>query len=258
MTLSKKITLCITVVLFAAYLVVSTGFVAARQQKLVCERLQVKVCDSVVNRFISPAEVVGIITKEVGAVVGERMPHLDLYKLEQLLNKRSVIRNTEVFTSIDGVLHVHIYQRRPVVRLQTPSFSCYIDETGYIFPLSGIYTSFVPVVTGNVPARLDNGYRGMIPAKENFLNQIYDFAMFLDEHDFWRLQIAQVHVKNTSEVVLVPREGREIIRLGTLDGYEYKLDKLNAFYRKVLVAGVNTPYSDIDLRYSNQIVCKKK
>jgi cell division protein FtsQ len=67
-----------------------------------------------------------------------------------------------------------------------------------------------------------------------------------------------VHVKSASDVKLVPREGNEIIHIGALSGYEYKLDKLKAFYRSAYPAGVKSPYSDIDLRYSNQIVCKRK
>jgi cell division protein FtsQ len=254
----RKIILLATSVLFLAYLIVSTGFVASRQQTLICHRLQIKVCDSMVNHFITPAEVSNILSRDAGKTIGEYMAHLDMHKLEQLLNKYSVIKDTEVFSSIDGVLHVNVYQRRPVVRLQTSTHGFYVDETGYVFPLSGVYTSYVPVVTGNIPTNIANGYRGLIPGKEKFLQQIYDFAMFLDKHEFWQSQIVQVHVKSASNVNLVPREGHEIIHIGALSGYEYKLDKLKTFYRNAYPAGVKSPYSDIDLRYSDQIICKRK
>jgi cell division protein FtsQ len=255
---NKKIILLATFILFTAYLTVSTGFVASRQQALICHRIQIKVCDSLVNHFISPAMVSDMLSQDAGKLIGEYMAQLNLHKLEELLDKRSVIKYTDAFSSIDGVLHVNVHQRRPIVRLQTPTHRFYIDETGYIFPLSSAYTSFVPVVTGSVPMNISNGYRGLIPEKEKFLKQLFAFAQFLDKHAFWRVQIAQVHVKNTSEVDLTPLEGHEDIHLGALHEYEYKLDKLKAFYRNAYPANVESPYSDIDLRYGDYIICKRK
>lgn len=254
----NKITLYITVTLFVIYLAVSTGFVAAKQQSLVCNSMQITVCDSMVNRFISCDKVEKIITDDVGKIIGEYVSRINVHQMEQLLNKRSVIYNTEVFSSIDGVLHVDVYQRRPIVRVQTSVGGFYIDETGYIFPLSlGVYTSFVPILTGNVPSKLTNDFRGIIPKKEIFLQQLYDFALFLDDNEFWRSQIVQIHVNSASDVLLLPRVGHEKIHIGALTDYESKLDKLNVFYHKVRAADEEN-YSDIDLRYSNQIICKRK
>ena len=245
-------------VLFVAYLTVSTGFVASRQRELVCHSVQIKVRDSLVSQFISPAAVSGILKRDAGKTIGEYLSKLDIYKLEQLLNKQSVIKRTEVFSSIDGVLHIDVYQRRPVMRVQTPAYGFYIDETGYIFPLSEVYTSFVPVVTGAVPTAVGKGFRGFVPEREKFLKHLYTFALFIDGHEFWRAQIAQVHVRNASEVDLTPHEGHETIHLGALSGFEYKLNKLKAFYRNACPAGAKSPYSAVDLRYSNQIICKRK
>jgi cell division protein FtsQ len=258
MTRKDKLLLPAVAALFLAYLVASAGLVADRQQALVCHSLQIKVRDSAVSRFITPAAVSRILARDAGKITGEYMANLDACHLEQLLNRNSVVRNTEVFSSIDGVLHVDVYQRRPLVRLQTPTRGFYIDETGYIFPLSGVYTSYVPVVTGNIPAGIAPGYKGPLPAREKFLQQLYDFARFLDKHAFWASQIVQVHVKSPSDITLVPREGREAIHLGALDGFEYKLGKLEAFYRNARPAGLKSPYSDIDLRYGNQVICKRK
>ena len=54
---SRKLILLAASVLFVAYLTVSTGFVASRQQALVCHSVQIKVRDSLVSQFITPAAV---------------------------------------------------------------------------------------------------------------------------------------------------------------------------------------------------------
>ncbi len=241
-----------------AYLIVSSAFVAVHHQDLVCAEVDIHICDSLVNSFIVPADVAVIIEKEGVKTLGERMLRMDMHQLEQLLNKRNVIKNTEAFTSIDGVLHINVYQRRPIIRVQTPQDRFYIDETGYIFPLSGVHTSFVPIVTGNVPIALPAGYRGVIPAAESFLQQVYDLALFLDEDSFWQSQVTQLNVQDAALVDMVPRVGNQLIRLGSLDNYRYKFNKLMAFYQKVCQADGPEIYAMIDLRYGNQVVGVKK
>ncbi len=251
------IAVILTLGALVSYLVVSTGFVEIKQQDLVCKELQVTICDSLVNSFIRPADIDAILTSEGVKIIGERITHINVYDMEQLLNTRNVIKNTVVFTSIDGVLHINVYQRRPIMRMQALTGNFYIDETGYIFPLSGVHTSYVPVMTGNVPMNIPIGFRGEIPAKENFLQQAYHLALFLDENDIWQSQVTQLDVANVNNVTMIPREGKQIIYLGPLDNYEYKFNKLLAYYSKVSPAN-DTTYVSIDLRYSNQVVCTKR
>lgn len=258
MNWKRKIAGFVIFSLFVTYLIVSTGFVDAKRREQICRKVQIVVYDSLVNSFIRPADISMIMEQEGWKTSGEYLYSLNIHQLEQLLNKRSVIRNTDVFTSIDGILHVNVYQRRPIIRLQALKGSFYIDETGYIFPLSGVYTSFVPVVTGNVPMNLPAGYRGSIPDKEKFLKQLYAFAVFLDKDEFWQSQIVQVNVRNASNVDLIPRVGRQTIHIGDLNTYEYKLKKLLAFYRNALSMETINHYSGFDLRYGNQVICVRK
>ncbi len=244
--------------LLIAYLVVSTGFVEMRQHDLACNAVDIRVCDSLTNSFIRPADIAAIIEQDGVKTIGDKIIQMNIYQLEQRLNKRSVIKNTEAYVSIDGVLHIRVYQRRPIMRVQSPGGSFYIDDSGYIFPLSGVHTSYVPVMTGNVPISFAGGYRGEIPANEKFLQQTYDFALFLDDDKFWQSQVTQLYVKNATNVEIIPRVGEQRICLGTLDNYNYKLRKLQAFYRKACPAGEESNYSVIDLRYGNQIVCTRK
>ncbi len=218
--------------LLIAYLVVSTGFVEMRQHDLACNAVDIRVCDSLTNSFIRPADIAAIIEQDGVKTIGDKIIQMNIYQLEQRLNKRSVIKNTEAYVSIDGVLHIRVYQRRPIMRVQSPGGSFYIDDSGYIFPLSGVHTSYVPVMTGNVPISFAGGYRGEIPANEKFLQQTYDFALFLDDDKFWQSQVTQLYVKNATNVEIIPRVGEQRICLGTLDNYNYKLRKLQAFFAR--------------------------
>ena len=243
--------------LLIAYLTVSTGFADSKQQDLVCGELRITICDSLTNNFIQPADIKKILSSEGIKTIGERMCRINTYDMMQLLNTRDVIKNTSVFTSINGVLHINVYQRRPIIRVEAASGVFYIDESGYIFPLPGTHTTQVPVVTGKIPTNIPAGFRGDIPERESFLQQTYRLASFLDEYDFWKSQVTRLEVANANNVRMIPREGNHVVDMGSLDNFQYKFKKLFAFYSKVCEADDNI-YERIDLRYSNQIVCTKR
>jgi len=136
--------------------------------------------------------------------------------------------------------------------------SYYIDETGYLFPLTNVYTSYVPIVTGNISVSFKSGYCGEIPKEDKLLQQIYHFGSFLQNNDFWASQIQQLYVQTPYNIDFVPRAGNQLIKLGTLDNVEYKLKKLYTFYKQAIPQEGWDKYSKIDLRYSNQVVATKR
>jgi len=243
--------------ILAAYLVVSTGFADIKQQGLLCSELRITVCDSLVNNFIRPADVERILTSERVKTKGERMCQINTYNIVQLLNSRSIIKNASAYTSVDGVLHIDVYQRRPIMRLQRPNSTLYIDENGYIFPLPNAQTTAMPVMTGAIPMNIPAGFRGEIPERETFLQKVYRLALYLDGNDFWFSQVTRLEVADTNNVRIIPREGNHLIDMGSLDNFQYKFKKLLAFYSNVCQAD-DSIYKRIDLRYGNQIVCTKR
>ncbi|MDR0729819.1 MAG: hypothetical protein LBF19_06850 [Prevotellaceae bacterium] len=257
MNAKQKIMIGITVVLFVAYLVTTTGFVDKKRQQIYCRHIDITICDSAVNRFIDTRNVRQLIDRANSSLIGAPVDRINTRRIENKLNAQSVIRNASACTSIDGVLHIRVYQRRPVMRVLTEQGSFYIDDAGYIFPFSHTYTSYVPIVTGNIAPSFKAGHTGDIPDKDNLIKQLYTFGLFLDKHDFWQSQVLQLHVHNAHDIEIIPRVGNQLIKLGSLDNYEYKLKKLYAFYRYALPNEGWKRYSKIDLRYGNQVIATK-
>ncbi|MDR0693941.1 MAG: hypothetical protein LBF81_01395 [Prevotellaceae bacterium] len=256
MNRKQKIALSITATLFIVYLVVTTGFVSRERRHIYCHTIDVTICDSLLNRFVSAREVRQLIEKDNRNIIGTAIDSIDTRRLEEKLNACSVVKNAEIFTSIDGTLHARVYQRRPIVRVLTAMGSFYIDDTGYIFPFTHAYTSYVPVVTGNIAVSFKAGYRGEIPEADKLFRQVYAFSLFLQRHRFWQSQVLQVHVQNINDVELIPRMGNQLIKLGSLNNFEYKLKKLYAFYREAMPKEGWDKYTQLDLRYSNQVVAR--
>lgn len=92
--------------------------------------------------------------------------------------------------------------------------------------------------------------------------KLLTFVEYVEEDDFWRSEVVQIVARTTSsgalEVDLVPRSGRFLIRFGRLERLDEKFGKLQRFYRSGLPAVGWETYGVIDVRYGNQVVCRKK
>ena len=119
------------------------------------------------------------------------------------------------------------------------------DNLGTTMPISRRYAAHVPIVSGYVE-------------KELAVTDLYKFALFLQENEFWNDQIEQIYVYPDNDIELIPRVGNHRIMLGTLDEFEEKLANLKLFYEQAIPKVGWEKYSMINLKYKNQIVCTKK
>lgn len=84
------------------------------------------------------------------------------------------------------------------------------------------------------------------------------FGEYIRNHEFWSSQIQQINILPNGELSLYMRVGDQTILFGGMDNMEYKFKKLEAFYRNIVPLQGWNKYSQINLKYSDQIVCTLK
>jgi cell division protein FtsQ len=94
--------------------------------------------------------------------------------------------------------------------------------------------------------------------KRSSLRDAYQLVQFISRDRFWSAQIDQIYIDEDDEIDIIPRMGRHLIHLGSIDNYEGKLKNLKAFYDQVLPETGWSRYNFINLEFSDQIVCKKR
>lgn len=109
------------------------------------------------------------------------------------------------------------------------------------------------LLVGEAQKKLEKNY-------EDFMN-LLNFVDWVERDDFWRSEVVQIVAQTTPsgalEVNLIPRSGEFVVRFGRLEAVEEKFDRLLRFYRSGLsVLGWST-YREIDLRFDEQVVCRK-
>ncbi len=164
-------------------------------------------------------------------------------KLEYLLESYPGIKEAEVFANQKGSVDILIKQKKPIVRVKSYTDDYYLDEFGEKMHLSAHYTPKIVVATGHIYTENHAG--------------IYEFVKKINKSEFWHAQITQIHFEN-DEILLVPRVGSQKISIGSFKNIENKLDNLYQFYKVAMPAKGWQTYSDINLKFNNQIICTKK
>ena len=236
------------------------SFMAGRQLRstYTCQGLEVTIKDSLENSFVSAADVKTYLDREYGIYKGIPLDSLDMIRIESIIDGRSAVKKSQAYVTRDGILHIDVTQRKPVVRFQKAGGGFYADKEGYIFPLQKSYASHVQVIDGNIPLAANSGYKGELQndREKKWFKDMMELINFMEDSRTWKDKIVQIHVNGNRDLILIPREGNEHINFGQPDNIEEKFAKLEKYYTSIIPAQGNGRYTKVDLRYRGQIVCR--
>jgi len=252
-------------VLSSAIMLVILGFVGHSQSEIICYNIRIDIDRSNGNYFVEEEDINAMVYHEMDTLLGRPISAIEAEKLEYKINNHPAVSNTEVYKTIDGQLVIQVKQRTPIVRLfALNGDSYYLDSTGRVMPPSEKYTSRVFVANGFInDSFLDvNNLNARTVAdslkERTMIDDIFIFAEFIRKNEFWKAQIEQLYVNKDFEIELIPRVGNHRIVFGDATEVEKKFNKLKIFYKKGLSKTGWNEYSVINLKYANQVVCKKR
>lgn len=252
-------------------LLVILGFVEHSTENTVIRELAVRVDMGHLKteategmHFIDENAVREQVLAHANGVIGDPINHVDLVAIEQELCNTASVAKADVYHTLDGVLHVNVTQRRPIVRvLNADGSGFYIDDEGFTMPLSKDYTARVLVATGVLfepftSSVTDLGALGDSLAAITRSRGLYTVATTIANDPFWTALIDQAYVDANGQIELIARIGGQRVRVG--DGTELKpnLAKLKAFYDQGIPQTDWRRYSVIDTRFAGQVVCTLK
>lgn len=236
-----------------AGLVVLMSFIDGKKQEVKCTNVKILIPGA--GNFIEREEVDAILKQSEGVLIGRNLTKINIHQIEKTLKANPYIAFAKVFADMDGVIHIEVKQRQPVLRiLNAGGQDYYIDSEGLKMPMSPNFTANVLVASGNIL----EGYGGKVDTLLTPLAaDLYQTALFMKKDTLWDAQIEQIYVNDKKDIELIPRVGNQRIILGNADSLATKMNNLLAFYKQAMPrVGWNT-YKTINLKYVNQIVCEK-
>ncbi|MCD8193500.1 MAG: cell division protein FtsQ [Tannerellaceae bacterium] len=240
----RFITIFIALLLTGYILFVTLFFKEVKQDKI-CHDLQIVVKDSLEKHFVNQKDLLQLLASSKLTPINKPMEEINTEAIEEELLKNEMIADIQAYKTPSGMVKLEVKQKMPILRVLGAKGNFYVDNTGSTMPVSRRYVAHVPIATGYVE-------------KELATTDLYKFALFLQENEFWNNQIEQIYVHPDNEVELIPRVGNHRIVLGSFNDYEEKLDNLRLFYDKVIPKTGWEKYSIINLKYKDQIVCTKR
>lgn len=249
------------------YVILTLSLISLEKAKISCTTVDIDVIDSVRNRFVDHDDVLKKIATEGIRTIGQPLDSVNRAEIEDAIMQIPAVKNAEVYMNLDGVLHIDIRQRTPLVRVVNYNGeSYYIDIDGFLMPLSDKYSAHVQVASGNLNYPFATFSKQNVMEVESadelnrefLLDDIYTLAGYFKRNSLWDAQIEQLYVNNSFEFELIPKVGNHIILLGKLDQYEEKLNSLEILYKRAFQKIGWNKYKVINLKYRNQIVCTKR
>ncbi len=244
------------------YLFAMPVYYAASSSSKPCSGIVINIADSSDYHFVTKRQLLNLAYGRNGKILGQPLSKVSAQDIENRINVLRELKVAEVYTTIDGAVHLYVDQRNPVLRIIPDEGGDYfLDDEGYLFRKRNLYNPRLHIIEGNInitPAMLDSVSVLDTLIRGTILKDAYHFVKYINRDNFWSAQIDQIHVDGNDEINLIPRVGNHIIHLGTFENYEAKLNNLEALYEDVMPVVGWDKYSTINLEYRDQVVCRKR
>lgn len=206
--------------------------------------------------LIHQADVESILHKGFGFTLrGVHFDELDVSRVERVLEADPFIQDAEAYVDGGNNLQLSIVQREPLIRIiDGHNENYYLDKEGVKMPLSKHFTARVVVATGNIPPYSPD----FLKRKKYLLKDVYELGIKISENEFLNPLVEQIYVNKEGDILLIPKVGNQKILIGNIENIDDKLFRLEQFYKKALPFEGWDEYSLINLKFRNQIICKKR
>lgn len=233
------------------FIIGTLAFSSFESKDVLCRNIEVDYSSDEIIQ-IDKNEIIRLVKASDNKILNKKLKQINAENIEKAIEKHDAIINAEVYKviakdtgSYKGILAVKVKHRKPVLRVMANSGNYYLDEYGGQIPTSSNYSANVLAATGFITE--DFAKKDLLP-----------FVLFVENDDFWRAQIEQIHIEKDGDILLTPLVGEHIVEFGDLDDYQKKLRNMKAFYQQVLAQNNWNKYKTISLKYNNQVIAKKR
>jgi len=243
------------------------GFARNEQEKSLVQKPAVSISVVDENAFLTEEELLVRLKRKKMLFPGQRIEDLKTHEIEDYIRGMHEVESVDVYRRMGGHWSIRVQVRQPLSRIfNQHGESFYVDSKGATMDPSPNFTARVLVFSGAIPDRSDSLTVDDIINNDSLksirlLDDIYRISNYVCHDAFLRAQISQVHRTTGGDFVLIPQVGGHTIIFGsarTDEEVKEKMDKLKVFYKEGLPYEGWNKYETINLKFRNQIVCKKK
>ncbi|MFS4417843.1 cell division protein FtsQ/DivIB [Maribacter sp. 2307ULW6-5] len=194
------------------------------------------------NLYITEDAVNKMLIQTFGEPKNNPKENLDLNAMEKVLEANEMVKDAEVFLTLEGLLVAQIEQRTPLGRVAGET-NFYLDEEGKRMPLSKSHSARVPIITGKITGKA--------------LEDVYTIIELVNTDEFYRKNVIGIHIVEENDYQLKFRLNDFVVHLGDVGNLEQKFSNFKAFYAKAGRDNTLDQFASVSLEFNNQVVCTK-
>lgn len=240
--MKKLLRLTYSFVLIAGTLTL-LGFAGKAHTKTTCKDLIISIDHTDGNFFINEADINKLLLDAGDTITAKNLGEINTTLLEEKIDRHSAVAKAEVYSTINGEVHINVSQRNPVARIFTNNQSYYLDSKGDKMDLSPNYSARVLPVRGRI--------------NEENLKEIFHLVQSISSDTVLKQQIVEI-ICTKEGYKMLPRKGNHEIVLGNTNELEKKLMNLKLFYSWAFENNKIEDYKILNLKFTNQVVCTKR
>lgn len=261
--MKKVLQIVVLLLVFAGFCVI-VGFAMVDQESVRCTSINITIRDSEKPGFINKTDIRKIIFDEFDSLTGQYLKNINTDEVEKLLLRNPYIADARVYSTVKGEIFIDLVRHEPLVRvINQDNEGYYLSKNGTPMPLRRVFIPKLPVASGYISEKLSNisGQKFMINNADvrnsPLLGKIHHVAEELTKNDFMNRYITQIYVDEKGQFELTPSDGKFNIILGDASDVPVKFENFIAFYQGVALKMKADSISSVNLKFINQVVCKK-
>ena len=194
------------------------------------------------NLYLTESMVNKLLIQNYGPLRNLPKERVVLNTIESVLQTHDMVKDAQVYLTVDGELNTKITQRQPVGRVAGER-SFYLDDQGLQMPLSPNHSARVPIITGEITGKT--------------LEDAYVILKYINQDPFLSKNVIGIHIQGESDYQLKFRLEHFVVRLGDVTDLDEKFKNFKAFYTKATQEKTLLSYQVVSLEFENQVVCTK-
>ncbi len=153
--------MCLLWALVVGFVVLYSSRSRQHRSLATVQAVNVEIIDSLPDESLMSRKLVEQWIKQSGVeTVGTPIDKVDLVGIERAIRSNGFVDRASAHVTYDGVLHIEVSQRKPLLRLVCGDYDCYVTDEGFVFPSPGRAAVYVPVVSGSYAPPVPRDYVG--------------------------------------------------------------------------------------------------
>ena len=239
-------------------------FANQKQKQTICPDFIIEMKDEGIP-LVSRYYIRQLVTENEIKVKGQPLGDINLEKIQNVIAGSPFVKSVNLTIDVNGKVKASVQQRNPIVRvIDKTGNQYYLDSDGKRVPISHEFPARVLVANGKIEpvsgkAELPKKGTTDQPYKllSGDLQKVFLVTQQLGNEPFLNALVEQVYINPQGEIELIPKIGDQSILLGDTVNLKEKLEKLKIFYTMENRTEQWAAYRLINLKYHDQIICKK-